>query len=267
MYECGCVYHGDHSLDVHLQLLLLSVQFRELRLSGLQDLRVLGLLHLDVFKLLREKQEEKWWDEGRRGQRLTWGRHTYLDVVPIIRILHVLLCQSLVLLAGLVESLGQVGVLRIQLHHHVRVLDPLTQGSNLLQEPQEQIVLVMLFLWVQNQGYRYCWVVSSLTCLWSCLRLSISSFTDSIWLSSCMRFRWVSSMVFFIPARSCSIACRACFSASSLQKRGIKGTQHLNTTWVLRSNLRRSELQTNIINSDHDFYRLTSLTHINHFRQ
>lgn len=52
-----CSYHAVHSLDFNIQILFLFEQILELSLSGLQGLGFLGLHHLDVVKLKREKHD------------------------------------------------------------------------------------------------------------------------------------------------------------------------------------------------------------------
>lgn len=57
---------------------------------------------------------------------------TYLALVPLLCVLQVLPGQVIVLVADLVDNLSQVGVLRVNLHLHLRVLDLLTQDIHLL---------------------------------------------------------------------------------------------------------------------------------------
>lgn len=54
---CVCGYRAVQTLDLNLQNLLLFEQVLELGLSRVQDLGVLGLHHLDVVKLEKEKQD------------------------------------------------------------------------------------------------------------------------------------------------------------------------------------------------------------------
>ncbi len=56
MFVCG--YRAVQALDLNFQNLFLFEQVLELGLSRVQDLSVLGLHHLDVVKL--EKEKTRW---------------------------------------------------------------------------------------------------------------------------------------------------------------------------------------------------------------
>ncbi len=55
---CVCCYRAVQTLDLNFKSLFLFEQILELRLSRVQDLGVLGLHHLDVVKLQKEKEME-----------------------------------------------------------------------------------------------------------------------------------------------------------------------------------------------------------------
>lgn len=77
-----CGYHALHTLDLNFQRLLLFEQLLQLRLSGSQYLIVLGLYHLDVFKLEKKKQVH---------MINTGGRETPEPSLTILQMKHTLL--------------------------------------------------------------------------------------------------------------------------------------------------------------------------------
>lgn len=66
---------------------------------------------------------------------------SYLGAVPVVHLLHVLLGYFLVVASDVPDDVGQVGVLGLDLHRHLGLLDLLTQRIHFLRDRRVEVQL------------------------------------------------------------------------------------------------------------------------------